>query len=208
MSENLSFSDLKQMERVSRRQFIIDAAVRMFIERPFSQVTMRGIAEAVGVTPAAIYSYFPDKNDLFAEAYIAAGEPFIQGAAELMRKCETFCIEDVAVHYISHFFGSRNGRPFNFILQFTLDETIPSTAWEKINSANRRFTELIERFFQRFNENPDAAPKIHAQSFIAALNGILLTSKNYPGKTEKEILSHMREHAVVIAGMFREKLMA
>lgn len=203
MEQSNNFLLLKTQEKEKRKQFILDAAVQMFVEKPFSQITMRSIADAVGITPAAIYSYFPDKNDLYAEAYIAVGDTFIQEVTEIIENCNDFCIEAVAEKYISHFYGT--GRPLNILMQFMLDESISNALWEKINTTNRLFTVLIEGFFQRFNKEAEA--KLLAQSFIAALNGILLTAKNYPGKSEEEILEHMKTLSAVIAGMFRDKLL-
>ena len=202
MNSDNHFIQLKTREKERRKQCILDAAVTMFAEKPFSQVTMRAIADAVGITPAAIYSYFPDKNDLFAEAYRAVGDVFIREVSEMIEDCEDFCIEAVAEKYISHFYGT--GRPLNIMMQFMLDESITTSLWEKINSTNRQFTGLIEDFFKTASKNTDA--KILAQSFIAALNGILLTAKNYPKKTEEEILAHMKDLSRVIAGMFRKEI--
>ncbi len=196
------FSDLKAQERETRKRFILDVAVKMFAERPFSQVTMRSIADEVGITPAAIYSYFPDKNDLFAEAYNLVGDLFVKEVAEIIDSCEELCIEAVAEKYIVHFFGT--GRPLNIMLQFMLDESISNDLWEKINTTNRLFTGLIEDFFKAYNK--DVNTKIFAQSFIAALNGILLTAKNYPKKSEEQILAHMKGLSCFIAGMFRDHI--
>jgi AcrR family transcriptional regulator len=206
MLRTRKFSNLKIQEKKHKKDLISEVAAQIFLTKPFNQVTMRSIADAVGVTPAAIYSYFPDKNDLFAEAYMVIGDLFIKEISDQILNCEEFCIEDVALKYIHSFFGSENGRPFNFILQFMLDESIDKKSWEKINSTNRRFTAMIENFFRRFNQNSKLDIKIIAQSFIASLNGILLTSKNYPSKSEIEIQEHMKKHAVVIAEMLREKM--
>jgi hypothetical protein len=77
--------------------------------------------------------------------------------------------------------------------------------WEKINKTNRLFTGLVEDFFQKFNKKTDT--KKLAQSFIATLNGILLTSKNYPKKSEEEILQHMKKLASLSAGLFKEQIL-
>ncbi len=203
MEMNNNFPVLKKQEKENRKQIIIETAVQMFAERPFSQITMRKIAEAVGITPAAIYSYFPDKNELYAEAYIAVGDNFIREVTELIENCNDFCIETVAEKYINYFYGT--GRPLNILLRFMLDESITTTLWKKINTINRQFTELIEIFFERFNKEVNS--KVLAQSFITALNGILLTAKNYPGKNEEEILEHMKTLSAVFADMFREKIL-
>ena len=46
----------------SRRGEILDAAKRLFLEEGFEHATMRRIAAVVGVSPTALYVYFPDKN--------------------------------------------------------------------------------------------------------------------------------------------------
>ena len=46
----------------SRRGEILLAAKRLFVEDGFDRVTMRRIANAVGVSATALYVYFPDKD--------------------------------------------------------------------------------------------------------------------------------------------------
>lgn len=49
----------------SRRGEILDAAKRIFLTDGFERATIRKIAEAVGVSPATLYVYFPDKDAIF-----------------------------------------------------------------------------------------------------------------------------------------------
>jgi len=44
---------------------ILDVARDMFIEKGYEKVSLREIAEAVGITKAALYYYFPTKEKLF-----------------------------------------------------------------------------------------------------------------------------------------------
>ena len=46
----------------SRRDEILDAAKRLFLTEGFEHATIRKIAAAVGVSSAALYLYFPDKD--------------------------------------------------------------------------------------------------------------------------------------------------
>ena len=55
----------------SRRGEIIAAATRIFVEEGVAAATMRRIAAAVGVSPTALYVYFPDKEAILAA--IASG---------------------------------------------------------------------------------------------------------------------------------------
>lgn len=51
-----------------RREEILDLAVPLFAATGYEGVSMRAIATASKVTPAALYNYFPDKEQLYLEA--------------------------------------------------------------------------------------------------------------------------------------------
>jgi AcrR family transcriptional regulator len=57
------------------RAAILEAAKRLFMQEGFRGISMRQIAEAVGVTKAALYYHFKDKEELFVaivEEYLVA----------------------------------------------------------------------------------------------------------------------------------------
>lgn len=47
------------------RKQILDAALRLFSEKGFARTSVRDIAQAAGITDAAIYYHFASKRDLF-----------------------------------------------------------------------------------------------------------------------------------------------
>jgi AcrR family transcriptional regulator len=47
------------------RKQILDASLRLFSERGFARTSVRDIAQAAGITDAAIYYHFNSKRDLF-----------------------------------------------------------------------------------------------------------------------------------------------
>lgn len=49
-----------------RRQEILDAAARVFIDRGYATATMQEIATACDLAPGTLYRYFPGKADLIA----------------------------------------------------------------------------------------------------------------------------------------------
>ena len=55
----------QERDRHRIRQAILDAAREMFIAEGYQHVSMRKIAERIEYSPAAIYSYFPRKDDIF-----------------------------------------------------------------------------------------------------------------------------------------------
>ncbi|MDO6527851.1 TetR/AcrR family transcriptional regulator [Motilimonas sp. E26] len=51
-----------------KRRLILKAAVRLFVEHGFTQITMAKVAEHAGVSKQTVYSHFGNKEDLFAAA--------------------------------------------------------------------------------------------------------------------------------------------
>lgn len=54
----------KEREREEMRRLVLDAALRLFLENGFDKVSIRNIADAIEYSPATIYLYFKDKNEL------------------------------------------------------------------------------------------------------------------------------------------------
>src|SRR3954471_21613353 len=62
-------------------QALVDEAVRQVRERGTDQVSLRGIAQTIGVSPSAAYQHFPDKAALLHAVCMA-------GSDELGRRME------------------------------------------------------------------------------------------------------------------------
>ena len=60
----MAISDRKKREKEQRRQSIIDAAERLFLEKGYDDVTMNDIAKEVELNRATIYLYFENKEAL------------------------------------------------------------------------------------------------------------------------------------------------
>ena len=72
-------------ETADSRAAILDAAKLLFMQEGFRGISMRQIAEAVGVTKAALYYHFKDKEELFVaivEEYLVATSTMIDEVAE------------------------------------------------------------------------------------------------------------------------------
>src|SRR5262245_22878555 len=52
-------------DRQATRRAILDAARDLFVSQGYANVSLRRIAERIEYSPAAIYSYFPSKDDIF-----------------------------------------------------------------------------------------------------------------------------------------------
>jgi AcrR family transcriptional regulator len=61
----LGLKERQEREREAVARAILDAARDLFVSHGYQEVSIRKIAERIEYSPAAIYSYFPSKDDLF-----------------------------------------------------------------------------------------------------------------------------------------------
>src|SRR3712207_9505762 len=69
----MGIKERQDRERLAVHQAILEAARDLFISEGYRNVSIRKIAERIEYSPAAIYSYFPSKDDIF---YALAEEGF------------------------------------------------------------------------------------------------------------------------------------
>ncbi len=61
-----------------KKEQILLAAVEMFLDKDYYQVTITEIAEQAGVGKGTVYEYFPSKEDLFKESFSHCADTYLQ----------------------------------------------------------------------------------------------------------------------------------
>src|SRR3982750_4398353 len=61
----MGIKERQERDREAVRRAILDAARDLFIAEGYQSVSIRKIAERIEYSPAAIYSYFASKDDIF-----------------------------------------------------------------------------------------------------------------------------------------------
>ena len=61
----MGVKERQEREREATARAILDAARELFVAEGYQNVSIRKIAEKIEYSPAAIYSYFPSKDDIF-----------------------------------------------------------------------------------------------------------------------------------------------
>ena len=198
MPERSTFDVLRDDEREVRRQVIIDATIRMLGQRPFAQLGMREIAAEAGVSPAAIYRYFPGRNDLLVEAFVhqmnLIGDEFDHKMAD-----KPMSIEEFSQYVVDHL--ADNESTFQMMSYLMVVGQMPSRVLDKYNEILRRFLGEFRRVLQINGIQGDL--RILSQTFFSALAGITMAYRNYPGRSKSEIRRHMKRHAAIVAEMFK-----
>jgi len=170
----------------------------VFAVKPFNKVSIRDIAGEAGISHASIYRYFPDQQSLFVEAFLHGAKEIgvtLEGLIENTKTPDIIKISDAYITYLMD-----NDQYFRMMTHFMLDGSLSAEKIDKLNAAERRIFDQFDRLFQKINKPEPVRLLSHA--YFAALNGVLITFRNYPGRTTKAVRQHMLNVARVIAQSF------
>jgi AcrR family transcriptional regulator len=197
MAGRNTLNQLKQQEREIRENLIIDAARTVFGSKTYDQVSMNEIAKTAGIAKSSIYTYFPNQEALFVETafrdtgkFIAALKKRVQ--EERSPSLETF-INDYLDYHIEH------DAHWRMITHFALHGNIGEASAEKLNQISRQVMDLLETVLKKFDYKGDT--RLLSHTLFAALSGIMISFRKYPGRTESARIAHMKRIAKMVEQM-------
>jgi AcrR family transcriptional regulator len=198
IKQNKTFAHVKSEAKLARQAVIIEAAERVFAVKAFNEVSIRDIAREAGISHASIYRYFPDQQSLFIEAFLRGAGEITATLEKLIENAKTPDIMKVTDAYVTYLMD--NDQYFRMMTHFMLDGALSAEKIEKLNAAERRIFDQFDRMFQKMKKPEPIRLLSHA--FFAALNGVLITFRNYPGRTTEAVRQHMLNIARIIARSF------
>jgi len=194
MTETSRFMDLKEQEKIQKKNLILDVAEKIFSEKPFDDVNMRELAREVGISPGSIYTYFPDKESL----YVAVSLRGFQRAVDIMNEMINSgdnTLDKIAVRYMEEMIDNYD---YMRIVQhcvmdgkFRTQESI-----DELKTISRELFSIFDRILVKETDIPDIRAVTHL--IFSVLNGIVFTFGKYPGRTRGEGVDHMKK----LAGLF------
>jgi len=194
-----TLKQLRERERETRRDLIIDAAIKLFATKPFKQVGMRDIAAGAGLSPASIYRYFSDRDALFVDALCRESSAIAAKIEEIAEQGANQPVEQVAIDFVDYLM--QHDSFFQMMTHFMIDGGITEKALEQFNAAERILLSAFDELFTKVGAQGDVRLISHA--FFAALNGIMITFRNYPGRKKEESRRHIHRLATIMAEIFR-----
>jgi len=143
----MGIKERQERDREAVRRSILDAARELFVAEGYQHVSIRKVAERIEYSPAAIYSYFPSKDDIFfslaeegfhllGNPASAANDPKLSGAAQVERVRAVFM----------RFYEFSREHPQYFALMF-LDQSVPriSREYERFAFARECKRQIVQR---------------------------------------------------------------
>jgi hypothetical protein len=88
---------------------------------------------------------------------------------------------------------------FEMMAHFMLEGNLSDTALKRVNGTLRQIMDKLEAYF---DGGRTEGSRVLAHSFFAALNGVMISLVNYPGRTPQEVRGRTLLLAEAIAEQF------
>jgi AcrR family transcriptional regulator len=198
MTAKDTFKRLKNQEREARRKVIIDAARSVFGSKPYDRTSMQGIADQAGIAKSSIYNYFASQEALYVEVAFQDSNRLIDTLEKsLVDESETG-IGGVVNQFIDY--CTRNESFWRMITLFALYGKLGSQSSRRMDVVARRLMDHLDRIFESNGAGEDRQRLSHA--LFASISGILVAFRKYPGRTEAEVVAHMKAVGQTVTSLF------
>ncbi len=171
--------DVKERQRPDREAIsrsILDAARVLFVAEGYTNVSLRKIAEKVGYSPAAIYSYFDSKDDIFlALAEEGFHMLFQSGVCARDAHPDREPVDCIRAAFLNLYDFSK-AHPEYHALMF-LDRSVPkiSQDWQRfgfVREMGVQLTTLIDQAIARGDFPAGSNSEVIFRVLMAAVHGI------------------------------------
>ncbi|MDR1988948.1 MAG: TetR/AcrR family transcriptional regulator [Acidobacteriaceae bacterium] len=201
----MGIKERHERDRESVRRAILDAACELFVADGYQNVSIRKIAERVEYSPAAIYSYFPSKDDIFF-ALAEEGFRLLHTTHNRYLDLDTLPPEARIRTLFLSLYEFSVEHPEYFALMF-IDRHVPriSREYERFAFAREMKTQLIvevQRAIDAGVFSPGVHPYIAFRILSAAVIGVSLTrlsGRLAPGENADDLIRDTLD--VTVAGL-------
>jgi len=188
---------LKEKERELRQTLIIDAARQVFGKKTDDRVSMIEIAKAAGIAKSSIYTYFKSQEALYAQIACQDARVFIKGLKNRIDKKDKNVVKTAIEYFLDYYIGHE--AQWRMITHFALHGNADMGSVEKLNAIGRELMDVFEAVFIRSGGKTDT--RLLSHTLFACLSGVLISFRNYPGRSEQERIVHMKKIGAVLESM-------
>jgi len=192
-----TFQKLRKEERETRKNLIVNAAMDLFSQKDFHKIGMRDIAKRAGISAAAIYRYFPSRDDVFVEALVRHMQ-VVEELFEKNVKAGRTSLEELAMGSVDYLL--ENESVFQMMGHFMITGQIQQKALERYNAMQRNFLDILEKVNNQTDIGMNNRLVTHA--IYASVTGVVMAFKNYPGRSPEEIKRHIHRLVRIISSVF------
>jgi AcrR family transcriptional regulator len=126
----MGITDRKEREKQEMRRLIIEAAMHMFLEEGYEKTSIRNIAEKIEYSPATIYLYYKDKDELLYEVQRHAFDQLYETFAEkAVSKSPAKKLEQLLKAYVQFGLEKPDLYDLMFIIRAPMNAVDDNEAW-------------------------------------------------------------------------------
>jgi AcrR family transcriptional regulator len=141
----------KELVRFRRRQ-IVDAAVRLFIDRGYHKTTTRELAKKTGMSIGSLYEYISTKDDILYLVAIAIHAEVEKGVTDALAQPATPS-KDALTEVIREYFLVCDRMSDHVLLMYQVTHFLPEKWGKKVLEAELRITHLFIDAMKKLREN-------------------------------------------------------
>ncbi len=194
-------AEIKQNERETRRRLILAAAQKLFAEKDFRSVTVREIAKAAEVSIGTIYNYYANLDELFFDVFLEGTEQITELLATEKQRKQSCSLARLCEVYIGYL--NENMTFYQMMGHFMLGGKLSAEGTEKLNLVMRGLMDRVQAIIVAAGVKGET--RLVAHALFSALNGIMISYAQYPGRSRDEVRRHTQRLAKVIAECFEQK---
>lgn len=136
----------KEREREEMRLRILEAARKLFLDNGYEKTSIRSIADAIEYSPATIYLYFKDKNELLFALHQEAFQKLIEEFSNVLHIRDPYeRLLAMGKHYMAYAFENPDLYELMFLMTSPI-ETLDSREdiWEDGHIAFGMLTAIVD----------------------------------------------------------------
>jgi AcrR family transcriptional regulator len=189
----MGVKERKERDKEAMRDMILQSAHQLFVDRGFEEVSIRNIAEAIEYSPATIYLYFKDKNDIY---YAIQGEAF-----KIFNQymAESAAAQDPLNHLIKmgeQYVKFAHKYPAYYKIMFIAEAPMlcdkTTDGWQEGDKALRGLEAVVQACIEagRFRKQPPRELAFTVWSYVHGMCSLVLTNrmKHYPDDEHQSMM--------------------
>jgi AcrR family transcriptional regulator len=163
----MGITERKEREREEMKERIVNTAIQMFLQEGYEQTSIRNIAEKIEYSPATIYLYYKDKDELLYDVQKQAFDKLARVFREKVTSKDPLKrLEQIMYTYVR--FGKNNPELYDlmFIIRAPMNGIKEHEKWKNGDDAfafhAQCVAECIEKKLIRYEDVMTAALSIWA----------------------------------------------
>ncbi|MGW8250535.1 MAG: TetR/AcrR family transcriptional regulator [Anaerolineales bacterium] len=178
---------LTEEEQQRRRKEIFDASVHLFLDKGFTETSMREIAKAAGVGKSTLYDYYQTKDEILVSYFEGEIEEITARAQEIIRQNSSVShkLRRLMQMHLGYLVDNRQT-----FLKLSLEaQRLPADSQDQIQAKRHAYQDMLRSLIEegvRQGEFRPVNPLFAARSIFSLLSISVFTTR--PTGTPEEML--------------------